>query len=291
MPSLVKNEHLKAIKRVLLYISQHPDEKLSLAILAKIARISEFHFHRIFQAYLGVSLKQYINRTRMEKALYALHYKQKSMTDIAFDCGFETPSSFNKAFRKTYNTHPSDVKQSVGHKKRNFMQYLNQHKIPLTRMETLPNTQIFYIRKLGNYNQSAHAAWTCMFQTLKMQQQQGEQDLQFFGISHDNPHAEGVNEEDLRFDACVHGKKDLLTALAKNTEGALAEIPAGNYAIFTFVGPYENLGSAYHYIYGEWLSTSGMQLRDSSTFIRYLDLADDQVPWEKKTSEIYLPVI
>ena len=85
----LREEYTSRINRVIDYIEKNTDKGLSLESLAKVAIFSPFHFHRIFRAMVGETLNQFIQRIRIEKAAAQLIVNpKKSITEIAFDCGF-----------------------------------------------------------------------------------------------------------------------------------------------------------------------------------------------------------
>jgi AraC family transcriptional regulator len=60
-----------------------------LKSLADIVHFSQYYFYRIFKGIVEESLYKYIQRIRIEKAAHSLKYhKNKSVTEIALDCGF-----------------------------------------------------------------------------------------------------------------------------------------------------------------------------------------------------------
>jgi len=99
------NELYKAsINRVFDYIQANLNEDLSLKQLSEIACYSKFHFNRIFSAYIGESVYQYIKRLRLEKSAELLPGNSNvSVTDVALMCGFENSSSFAKSFKSHFN--------------------------------------------------------------------------------------------------------------------------------------------------------------------------------------------
>jgi len=58
------------LKKVIDYIGQHFDEDISLDTLSAVFHISKFHFHRLFTAYTGLSLQQYIRWLRLKRAAH-----------------------------------------------------------------------------------------------------------------------------------------------------------------------------------------------------------------------------
>lgn len=73
------------------------------------------------------------------------------------------------------------------------------------------------------------------------------------------------------------------------TLAGVSSFGSGRYAVFTYTGPYAELGGAYHKICREWLPGSGCEQRDSPCFEKYVN-NPDRVPAEKLKTEIYIPV-
>lgn len=72
MKEATKNEYNKSINKIIDYINSHLKENIDLSKLAEIANISEYHFHRIFKAFIGESVGTYITRIRLEFAAQLL---------------------------------------------------------------------------------------------------------------------------------------------------------------------------------------------------------------------------
>jgi len=110
-----REEYISRINRVIDYIETNIDEDLSLEILAGIAHFSRFHFHRIFRAMMGETLNQFIQRIRVERAAGQLIANpKKSITEIAFNCGFSGSATFARAFRETFHMSATEWR-SQGH--------------------------------------------------------------------------------------------------------------------------------------------------------------------------------
>ncbi len=104
-----RDEYIFRVNRVIDYIETNIDKDLSLQDLARIANFSQFHFHRIFRAIVGETLNRFIQRMRVEKAATQLMANpKKSITEIAFDCGFSGSASFARAFRETFHMSASE---------------------------------------------------------------------------------------------------------------------------------------------------------------------------------------
>src|SRR5215469_13120031 len=97
------SEYAQRINRVIDYLRANLDRQVKLQELAKVACFSEFHFHRIFGAVSGETLNDFTNRLRLEKAARLLRYSDRSVTDIALDCGFSSSATFSRAFRSGFD--------------------------------------------------------------------------------------------------------------------------------------------------------------------------------------------
>ena len=105
---LFKNEYRSRLNRTIDYVHNHYDEDLNLTKLAEIACFSKFHFHRIFRAMVGETLNDFVQRIRLEKSIQKLATElNKSITEIALDCGFSCSQNFAKLFKARYGITPS----------------------------------------------------------------------------------------------------------------------------------------------------------------------------------------
>ena len=79
MASHVEQTYQERILKVLVHIQNHLDDELSLEELASVAYFSPFHFHRIFTALTGESIKSYVRRLRLERATRDLAFSELSL--------------------------------------------------------------------------------------------------------------------------------------------------------------------------------------------------------------------
>ncbi len=84
-------DYRQQLKLVTEFIGENLDEKISLIQLSDIACFSKYHFHRLFTAYMGLSLHQYIRWLRLKRAAHQLIVnKDQSIIEIAIHAGFES---------------------------------------------------------------------------------------------------------------------------------------------------------------------------------------------------------
>jgi len=102
-------EYEARMHRVLEYIDQHLDEQLELDILAKVANFSSFHFHRLFTAWLGETLGDYVRRRRLETAAVRLVTQPRlAVTQVALSVGFGSTEAFARAFKTRFRATPTE---------------------------------------------------------------------------------------------------------------------------------------------------------------------------------------
>ena len=83
---------------VVRYIEENLADRISLAKLAEIARLSPYHFSRAFKKSLGMPPRRYHTHRRIEWAKMLLAERRLSVTEIAQQLGFADTSSFSAAF-------------------------------------------------------------------------------------------------------------------------------------------------------------------------------------------------
>ncbi|ACI19046.1 AraC family transcriptional regulator [Dictyoglomus thermophilum] len=97
---------IERIKDVLNYINQNYNKNLSLDELSRQVDMSKFYLCRLFKESLRMSPVEYINKVRVDKAMELLINTDMSVSEIAFECGFDNISYFIKVFKKYMHTTP-----------------------------------------------------------------------------------------------------------------------------------------------------------------------------------------
>lgn len=89
------------------YIDTHPGDKLTLEELAEKARYSPFHLSRKFHQEMGCSIIDYIQRSKLERAMYLLSHSDMSVDDISAELGYNSRSYFTTVFKNLLGMTPS----------------------------------------------------------------------------------------------------------------------------------------------------------------------------------------
>jgi AraC family transcriptional regulator len=97
----------RRISATLRFIEANLSELLPLERLASKAKMSEFHFLRVFKQVTHVTPHQYILHARLCEAALRLKTRSDEVLEIALDAGFRDLSNFNHAFRAEFGVSPS----------------------------------------------------------------------------------------------------------------------------------------------------------------------------------------
>lgn len=88
-------------------------EDISLDDLAAEARLSPYHFARMFKQSVGVPPRVYLTRLRIEKACELLEQTDLPITEIALDVGYASNQVLARVFLKQMHMTPSDYRRAV----------------------------------------------------------------------------------------------------------------------------------------------------------------------------------
>src|SRR4051794_16257677 len=103
-----------ALERVRQYVDRHlADFDLSPERVAKAVGLSLRQLHRVFEP-AGETFARYVTRRRLETCRAALTGSGRPLADIAFAAGFDSLSTFNRAFRRTFGAAPSELRATGG---------------------------------------------------------------------------------------------------------------------------------------------------------------------------------
>ncbi len=80
---------------------------LDIPTLARIAYVSEAHFIRTFRATFGETPHRYLQRRRVERAMFLLRETDRSVTEICFEVGFTSLGTFSRTFADVVGEPPT----------------------------------------------------------------------------------------------------------------------------------------------------------------------------------------
>ncbi|MHB8064447.1 MAG: helix-turn-helix domain-containing protein [Ruminiclostridium sp.] len=114
--SLQKNKQLKKLEileQVTKYIDDNFRDEITLTEVSKSANFSMFHFTRFFKDTTGMTFWQYLNNYKVSKAVNMLINTTDSISEIAFNSGFNSIKTFNRVFKQVKGCSPSEFKRAI----------------------------------------------------------------------------------------------------------------------------------------------------------------------------------
>jgi AraC family transcriptional regulator len=103
----------RQLQQILEYIHAHLERDIQLADLAGSLGMSQFHFSRLFKHSIGTSPYQYLLQQRIERAKQLLKQTDRSIVDIALECGFNSHSHLSKQFRQIAGMTPKKYRAEI----------------------------------------------------------------------------------------------------------------------------------------------------------------------------------
>jgi transcriptional regulator GlxA family with amidase domain len=82
-------------------------DPLDVPALARLAHVSPRHFNRTFRATFGETPHRYLQRRRVERAMFLLRSCDRSVTEICMEVGFTSLGTFSRTFREIVGESPS----------------------------------------------------------------------------------------------------------------------------------------------------------------------------------------
>lgn len=107
------------VNRVTGYMRERLDRDISLGDLADLLKLSRFHFCTSFRLATGQTPHECLTALRIEKARERLTVSSSSITEIALEVGYETPSAFAASFRRLTEMTPSEYRREFGRSRSN----------------------------------------------------------------------------------------------------------------------------------------------------------------------------
>src|SRR5580700_8062366 len=289
------SEYAQRINQVIDYLRGNLDRQVKLEELAKVACFSEFHFHRIFRAVSGETLNNFTNRLRLEKAARLLRYSDRSLTDIALDCGFSSSATFSRGFRSGYDTSPSQFRKSGEIKKSKICKELStgqEYVLPMSaeekraafpvRLIDVPERQVAYIRIRNAFDlDRLLAVFRTMIEWAKSQDIFSQGIL--FGMTVDDP---DVTPRHLyRYEVCLASSLpfECMEGMSK------LKMPARRYAATKVSGDIRKVATAWDYLVSSWLIKSAYEPEHAPALEIFLN-KENATDWSHFELELCLPV-
>lgn len=287
--------HRAQIGRAQRFIRVHMNRPLTLGQIAREAGASPFHFARIFLAYTGETPFDFLRRVRLISAVGMLQEDAEgSITEIALSVGYETPSAFNKVFKKKMGLSPGEFRELEKEKQYDLVWSLSQPseteeihmKINLSAKHDVvsrPALHYVFLQKTGPYSEIAPATWGEFFR-LQGGALRPEEIRGVLGLS-------TVDKDKNGEEAMIYQAGFAVAARPAAVPKGLQyrEIKAGKYARFLLTGPYSQMSAGFGQVFRN-LSENSVALRGDYCVENYLN-DPRNTPEEQLLTEILVPVL
>lgn len=276
-----RQSHAARIGRVVDYLHDHLEDELNLDLLADVAAMSRWHWHRVYTAMQGESVVATVRRLRLARAADRLANSATDIAEIARRAGYTTPEAFGRAFKQSYGLTPGAYREDGSHqlfKQANRVSDATGFPVEIV---TLPAMRCIGVRHQGPYMQISRA-----FERLFTEAGPAglvSRKSQMIGVYYDDPDA--VEADALRSMACL--AIDAGRPVPEDFE--TLDLVGGAYARLSYKGPYADMRDAYRWLMGVWLPASGLEAADGPMLEDYLNSPADTAPPDLRTN-IFLPI-
>jgi AraC family transcriptional regulator len=288
----VKTDYLSAVQEAIKYIELHLDEELDAQAVCAHIGFSQYHFHRIFMAMLGESVKDYVRKRRLMVAADKLAGSTTPILELALASGFDSQEAFTRAFKKMFRTTPGAYRKSGANvsaiRKFEITEKMLRHLAEGVTMQPK-------IIKRGRELAIGMGDSFVQGQTEEIGALWGRFVPRMHEIKNRKPYDLGVCASKHPIIVKKDGDTFIYVA-AVAVENAdhvpdgmvVCDIPESTFAVFTHSGPIMNIKHTCEYIWGTWLPESGYELTDTPDY----ELYDSR--FDPKTGsgevDIYVPI-
>jgi len=102
----------RRVEKVMEYLNHNFDKDVTLAEASKIALMTEVAFSRFFKSRTGKTFVDTLNEIRLGHASRMLIETTQNVTEVAYKCGFNNMSNFNRIFKKKKNCTPKEFRET-----------------------------------------------------------------------------------------------------------------------------------------------------------------------------------
>ncbi|MDX1435189.1 MAG: AraC family transcriptional regulator [Anaerolineales bacterium] len=292
-----------SVQQALIFLEERLTEPISLEQLAEVSGFSPHYFHRIFTAVVGESVKAYIRRLRLERAVGRLKTSRDTVLEIALESGFNTHESFTRSFVNQYAMSPAEFRAWLrafrhlsAESGRSFSLAGLSNTDPLTlsrspepqipvAIEPFPQMNLAFVRYWGPYEGLASSSgstidlWGPLFEWAEGHQLDRDR-LQLIGLCHDDPFV--TPPERIRFDAgiVVPGR------MPGGYPVGFKRLDPGICAVRRHSGDFSEMTRSFAYLGVEWQPPPEYRVRATGILGRY-ELSDAN---QIISAETYVPL-
>lgn len=288
---MTNDTQLARYKRLLAYIEEKFKEDINIEKVEAISHYSYRNINRIFQALHHKTIGKYIKRLRLEKAAQYLKYSETSISEIAYEVGFENIAAFSKAFKHKFNCSPTAFRSSNEAIKTILRQSLapdsdTKRQKLVFEIEYLPNFTCLCLEYRGVYDdfKAIKKTWKHLLDYALQKDLLTNDSIFMTEILDDEVISDSIN---FRYNLAIILDKPLNFKLEGLFKTKVHQ--RQKYAKFIHKGTDESSKETYNEIYAFWMVEVNLEFADLPTLEFYLNDETDTPP-EELLTEIYIPV-
>ncbi|MFC4209564.1 GyrI-like domain-containing protein [Pedobacter lithocola] len=285
------------INQVIDHLNVHLDRPVPLEELASVAFFSPFHFHRVFVAMMGETVKAFTSRMRNEKAARLLKFSEKPISEIAAECGFSSTSTLSRLFKQYFAVSPGRYRKGEkikNSKIRKDLQPIIEYHCELKEQELerlfpveimhLKERRVAYIRVTDAFREgvvvSAFAKLVIWAKDLGIYESET-----IFGMSKDDP--EVTPKQKYRYEACITLPENF--KVGPDSPVQTRVLPACKYAFTKVTGDINLVARGINYLFDNWLINSNFECETQPGLEVFLD-KENVCNWSHFDLNIGIPV-
>lgn len=268
------------LQKAIDYIEDNLEKDIELEQIAKIAGYSISHFYRIFGPIVGCSVREYIRRRKLSRAMFDVITTETSITEIAFKNGFESHEVFTRTFKSVYGAPPSSFRKIHVEphlfEKINLLSKSKENGVITLKPEIICKDEKLFLGIARKINQSESIKYGLLKKVRKEFKEMSKfienrvnQGLYYAAYDY-NP--EDIRKEDDEINYTYYCCAEV-SGYGKIPEGMIMKVvPKAKYAVFSYDGKSGTLNGetlnmqVYDYIDGIWLPNSGFELAETSDY-------------------------
>lgn len=113
-PEVEHSPNIEVVQDVISFLVNHYKQKLELQHIANHVGLSPYYLERLFKEETRETPRSYLEKIRIDKAVYLLKNTDLTNLEICYETGFQSPSNFYKIFRCLQNCSPSEYRKQTG---------------------------------------------------------------------------------------------------------------------------------------------------------------------------------
>ncbi|MBL8965365.1 MAG: AraC family transcriptional regulator [Spirochaetaceae bacterium] len=290
-------DYFERLHRAVLFIEERLNEDIGFReVAAEAAYVSPWHFHRIFEAVLGLTVTEYIRERRLSVAALRLVETEARVIDIAMDARYDSQEAFTRAFKRRFGLPPGryrerGVKASLPSREPYTVKALRAMAGGMVMEPRIERKEAFSVVGLAGKSSQADnripALWAAFLPRAGEVPRRKAGGGSYGICEYLDPSSMSEDSEWTEF-----------VGVEVEDEGEPAAPPAGmvrktlpgrRYAVFTHKGALDSLGETYDYIYKTYIPRSGLALAEAEDFELYDDRFTPADPANSRMF-IYIPL-